>query len=220
MHPAKIQISLRIRAVWSEYSLGAFWIAKDTNFILADNEDSGLRLRWSHILRGMFSHVAAQIIIGGWSGNWSLLINLPSQIFFLAFYVYLYIKHIWLQCNKKCVIVCDTWWRQSFKVTSICCEKNKLFPIKMPYHHENMPKYNFDPLKPLFYVVKLGFTGVYINFLISVQNIDCGYSLEPPRRGGSNEYPQPMFWAEIWKISEFFIWKFSVFGVEIFYMFE
>ena len=24
-------------------------------------------------------------------------------------------------------------------------------------------------------------------------NIDCGYSLEPPRRGGSNEYPQSMF---------------------------
>ena len=63
--------------------------------------------------------------------------------------------------------------------------------------------YNFDPLKPHFYIVKLGFTGVYIIFLISVQNIDCGYSLEPPRRGGSNEYPQSMFWAEIWKISEF-----------------
>ena len=29
-------------------------------------------------------------------------------------------------------------------------------------------------------------------FLISAQNIDCGYSLEPPRRGGSNEYPQLM----------------------------
>ena len=27
----------------------------------------------------------------------------------------------------------------------------------------------------------------------SAQNIDCGYSLEPPRRGGSNEYPQSMF---------------------------
>ena len=38
--------------------------------------------------------------------------------------------------------------------------------------------YNFDPLKPHFYTVKLGFTGVYIIFLISVQNIDCGYSLE------------------------------------------
>ena len=30
-------------------------------------------------------------------------------------------------------------------------------------------------------------------FYISAQNMDCGYSLEPPRRGGSNEYPQSMF---------------------------
>ena len=30
-------------------------------------------------------------------------------------------------------------------------------------------------------------------FHISAQNIDCGYSLEPPRRGGSNEYPQSVF---------------------------
>ena len=29
-------------------------------------------------------------------------------------------------------------------------------------------------------------------FLIFDQNIDCGYTLEPPRRGGSNEYPQSM----------------------------
>ena len=34
-------------------------------------------------------------------------------------------------------------------------------------------------------------------FHISAQNIDCGYSLEPPLRGGSNEYPQSMFWAEM-----------------------
>ena len=27
----------------------------------------------------------------------------------------------------------------------------------------------------------------------SAKNIDCGYSLEPPRWGGSNEYPQSMF---------------------------
>ena len=37
-------------------------------------------------------------------------------------------------------------------------------------------------------------------FHISAQNIDCGYSLEPPRRGGSNEYPQSMFSVEIRKI--------------------
>ena len=48
--------------------------------------------------------------------------------------------------------------------------------------------YNFDPLKPHFYIVKLGFTGVNIFFLFLLKNIDCGYPLEPPRRGGSNEY--------------------------------
>ena len=32
-------------------------------------------------------------------------------------------------------------------------------------------------------------------FLIFALNIDCGYTLEPPRQGGSNEYPQSMFWS-------------------------
>ena len=40
--------------------------------------------------------------------------------------------------------------------------------------------YSFDPLKHLFYTVKLGFTGVYINFLISAPKHSCGYSLELP----------------------------------------
>ena len=39
-----------------------------------------------------------------------------------------------------------------------------------------------------------------VSFHISAQNIDCGYLLEPPRRGGSNEYPQFMVWAEIRKL--------------------
>ena len=30
-------------------------------------------------------------------------------------------------------------------------------------------------------------------FHISAQNIDFGYALEPPRRGGSNAYPQSVF---------------------------
>ena len=63
--------------------------------------------------------------------------------------------------------------------------------------------YNFDPLKPHFYIVKLGFTRLYIIFLISAQNIDCGYSLEPPGRGGSNEYPKSMFCAEYEKYLSF-----------------
>ena len=34
---------------------------------------------------------------------------------------------------------------------------------------------------------------------IYAQNIDCGYMLEPPSRGGSNKYPQSMFGSEIGK---------------------
>ena len=36
-------------------------------------------------------------------------------------------------------------------------------------------------------------------FLIFAQNIDCECSLQPPRWGGTNEYPQSMFWSEIRK---------------------
>ena len=68
--------------------------------------------------------------------------------------------------------------------------------------------YNFDPLKPHFYIVKLGFTGVYIIFLMSAQNIDCGYSLEPPRRGGSNMKKSDFFYLTIFS---FLVVKFSVY---------
>ena len=50
---------------------------------------------------------------------------------------------------------------------------NSFILAKMPFQKkENIRKtylYNFDPLKPHFYTVKLGFTGVYISFLISAQ---------------------------------------------------
>ena len=73
----------------------------------------------------------------------------------------------------------------------------------------------FDPLRSLklhIYIVKLGFTGVFIFFLFLLKNVDCGYSLAEAVltsthnlcfeqkyenyqncRGGSNEYPQSMF---------------------------
>ena len=57
---------------------------------------------------------------------------------------------------------------------------------------------NKYPLQPHFYIVKLGLAGVFLFFLFLLQNIDCGYSLEPPRLGGSsrvgsNVYLQSMF---------------------------
>ena len=84
-------------------------------------------------------------------------------------------------------------------IETICVKCKILFSGKIRknvtiFHTITKPYlYNVDPLKPHFYIVKLGFTGVYINFLIFAQNIDYGYSLQPPRRGSSNEYQQTMF---------------------------
>ena len=42
----------------------------------------------------------------------------------------------------------------------------------------HITKKSFDPFKPHFYIVKLGFT---LFFLFLLKNIDSGYSLELPR---------------------------------------
>ena len=57
---------------------------------------------------------------------------------------------------------------------------------------------------------------------MSAQNIDCRYSLEPPRRGGSNEYPQSMFLSSNKKIiytpvnPSFTIWKWGLRGSKLY----
>ena len=72
-----------------------------------------------------------------------------------------------------CLCVCG------FQIWCLCC----------PYFITKTCLYN-NPHKHHFFIVKPGFIGVYVIFHISAQNIDCGYSLEPPRRGGSNQYTQ------------------------------
>ena len=67
VRPAKTQISLDIRPVWSESSLSAQWIAKDPNFLYADSEDSDWAdaqadLRWAHMPFCWFCHEAAQMV--------------------------------------------------------------------------------------------------------------------------------------------------------------
>ena len=48
-----------------------------------------------------------------------------------------------------------------------------------------------------FQVVKIEtFQKIFDIFLIFAQNIDCGSTLELPCRGGSNEYPQSIFWSK------------------------
>ena len=95
-------------------------------------------------------------------------------------------------CSYPIILLADSLIRSALSVN-----------VPAAYFITKTYLYNFDPLKPHFYIVKLGFTGVYIIFLISAQKRRLWYSLELPHRGGSNEYPQSMFWAEIWKISVF-----------------
>ena len=72
------------------------------------------------------------------------------------------------------------------------------------------------------FVKMKNFTGKNDIFLIFAQNIDCGYTLEPPRRGGSNEYPQSMFWSKNKKnrytpaYPNFFLYKSGVQGCILF----
>ena len=75
--------------------------------------------------------------------------------------------------------------------------------------------YNLDPLKPHFYIVKLGFIGIYIIFLISAQTHRLWVFLEPPWRGSSNEYHSLYFEQKYEKYQ-----KLSVFGGAIFTIFE
>ena len=58
VRPAKVPVSLCIRAVCKESSLGAFWIAKDAKFLHADAQ-ADLSLRWAHREDGAFSELSS-----------------------------------------------------------------------------------------------------------------------------------------------------------------
>ena len=47
----------------------------------------------------------------------------------------------------------------------------------------------------IFKVVKIETKFSRFFFSYCCQSIDCEYTLEPPRLGGSNEYPRYMFWS-------------------------
>ena len=63
VRPAKTQISLGIRPVWSESSLCAQWVAKDPRFLHADSKDSDLTGLMADLsLRCAHSHFAAFVM--------------------------------------------------------------------------------------------------------------------------------------------------------------
>ena len=81
-------------------------------------------------------------------------------------------KHYFCQCNcdsSRLYIELNWFADTRYNVRNIamllreCTVTSKKVPITKTY------LYSFDPLKPHFYIVKLGFTGIYIIFLISAQ---------------------------------------------------
>ena len=90
----------------------------------------------------------------------------------------------------------------------ICCIECWVLKIQMWMKWYLSRKHTYiilTPLKPHFYTVKMGLTGVYIItlfFLFLLKNIDCWYSLEPPRR------------AEIWKYQRFYLKIFNILEVK------
>ena len=67
--------------------------------------------------------------------------------------------------------------------------KNSLIQIYRKFHLQKLK--NFTQKNP---------SETSVIFHISALNIDCEYSLEPPRQGGSNQFPQSMFSKKIRKI--------------------
>ena len=66
MRPAKTQISLGIRNVWSESSLCAQWVAKDPGFPHVDSEDSDQTERMSRLIwvfAGRKSHFVGFVML-------------------------------------------------------------------------------------------------------------------------------------------------------------
>ena len=131
--------------------------------------------------------------------NDTLCLNLWNVVLWLMLKISIY----------NCLIILLVYMLLHHSVRWFIREKRKA-----PATESNITKtclYNFDPRKLQFYIVKLGFTGVYIIFLISAQKrrLRVFVRTASPRRGGSNEYPQYMFWAELWKISVFNLKIFS-----------
>ena len=85
MRPAKIQISLRIRAVSSESSLGVFLYSSKVSScrqrrLWSDCADAraDLSLRWAHMSEGTFPDVAAQFTMS------HVFYFLPSTIWYIS----------------------------------------------------------------------------------------------------------------------------------------
>ena len=110
-------------------------------------------------------------------------------------------------CSALLAIIGTIHWGSGHMPDSsiIICKKVKI-PMKYHSQHTNLPRNQKEERRGITFrkhaysnILKISppktesfQTRFWFFFHISAQNIDCGYSLEPHRRGGSNEYPKSM----------------------------
>ena len=103
------------------------------------------------------------------------------------------------------IVWCQNCWSH-FHLTHVKCNITKTLLFK---YVENFTPQNWK------------FSDKKLWYFISAQNLDCGYSLEPPHRGGSNEYLQSIFLSRNKKNNvypckpQFFYIKVGLKGVKI-----
>ena len=85
VRPAKTQISLGIRPVWSESSLCAQWVAKDPSFFHADSEDSEQTGRMPRLI-WVFAGRTTTLLVLSWGGS------LVLRLFNIAGFTQIYNK--------------------------------------------------------------------------------------------------------------------------------
>ena len=79
VRPAKTQISLGIRPVWSEPSLCAQWVAKDPSFLHADSEDSDQTGRMPRLI-WVFAECTLTLLVLSWGGSYGALMSTSTVL--------------------------------------------------------------------------------------------------------------------------------------------
>ena len=107
VRPAKTQISLGIRPVWSESSLCAQWVAKDPSFLHADSEDSDQTGRMPRLIWVFVGRTVILLVLS--RGGSFLFWNHGN------FYKLFLPRTPCRDPNQSPIQFCKNCWRQSFK---------------------------------------------------------------------------------------------------------
>ena len=190
-------------------------VAKDPSFLQEDSKDSNqtgpiLRLIW--VFAGRTCHFVGFVMRWLISNLWKHMShNIRKQTFGCVrpakLQINLHIHAFWSESSLAAFLI-DRMQSVFMRTTKNLIKLHlcRLIWVFVGHTYQNITKtclYNCDPLKPHFCIVKLGFTGVYINFLISAQK----HRLWVLVRTTSTH--NLCFEQNYVKYQNFFIWKFS-----------